>query len=76
VNLGKNKTSEDAAAAYVQGVHTLSQYADYLVGNNFTCAFAQLLFICNWDHEHWFYSRARYAMDIPSGWMDWRKDIK
>ncbi|MBA0828916.1 hypothetical protein Goarm_013543, partial [Gossypium armourianum] len=30
VNLGKNKTSEDAAADYVQGVHTLSQYADYL----------------------------------------------
>ncbi|KAF5749859.1 Dihydroorotate dehydrogenase (quinone) [Tripterygium wilfordii] len=33
VNLGKNKTSEDAAADYVQGVHTLSQYADYLVIN-------------------------------------------
>lgn len=31
LNLGKNKTSEDAAADYVQGVHTLSQYADYLV---------------------------------------------
>lgn len=31
VNLGKNKTSEDAAADYVQGVHNLSQYADYLV---------------------------------------------
>lgn len=31
VNLGKNKTSEDAASDYVQGVHTLSQYADYLV---------------------------------------------
>lgn len=31
VNLGKNKTIEDAAADYVQGVHTLSQYADYLV---------------------------------------------
>lgn len=31
VNLGKNKTSEDADADYVQGVHTLSQYADYLV---------------------------------------------
>ncbi|KAK6931762.1 Dihydroorotate dehydrogenase domain [Dillenia turbinata] len=31
VNLGKNKTSEDAAADYVQGVHTLSQYADYLL---------------------------------------------
>lgn len=31
VNLGKNKTSEDAANDYVQGVHTLSQYADYLV---------------------------------------------
>jgi dihydroorotate dehydrogenase len=35
VNLGKNKTSEDAAADYVQGVHTLSQYADYLV--SFSC---------------------------------------
>ncbi|XP_021816681.1 dihydroorotate dehydrogenase (quinone), mitochondrial-like isoform X2 [Prunus avium] len=33
VNLGKNKTSEDASADYVQGVHTLSQYADYLVIN-------------------------------------------
>ncbi|KAL1832687.1 hypothetical protein ACET3Z_002338 [Daucus carota] len=33
VNLGKNKTSEDADADYVQGVHTLSQYADYLVIN-------------------------------------------
>ena len=31
VNIGKNKSSEDAAADYVQGVHTLSQYADYLV---------------------------------------------
>ncbi|MFS7906598.1 putative dihydroorotate dehydrogenase (quinone) [Helianthus anomalus] len=31
VNIGKNKTSEDAAADYVQGVHSLSQYADYLV---------------------------------------------
>ncbi|KAJ8425402.1 hypothetical protein Cgig2_033082 [Carnegiea gigantea] len=33
VNLGKNKSSEDAAKDYVQGVHTLSQYADYLVIN-------------------------------------------
>ncbi|KAL9239271.1 hypothetical protein vseg_013610 [Gypsophila vaccaria] len=33
VNLGKNKISEDAANDYVQGVHTLSQYADYLVIN-------------------------------------------
>uniref|UniRef100_A0ACD5Z3G2 Uncharacterized protein n=1 Tax=Avena sativa TaxID=4498 RepID=A0ACD5Z3G2_AVESA len=33
VNLGKNKTSEDAAADYVQGIHSLSQYADYLVIN-------------------------------------------
>lgn len=32
VNLGKNKLSEDAASDYVQGVHTLSQFADYLVG--------------------------------------------
>ncbi|XP_026411617.1 dihydroorotate dehydrogenase (quinone), mitochondrial-like [Papaver somniferum] len=31
VNLGKNKTSEDAAADYVKGVHASSQYADYLV---------------------------------------------
>lgn len=36
VNLGKNKTSEDAASDYVQGVHTLSQYADYLVFSLFT----------------------------------------
>lgn len=33
VNIGKNKTSEDAVADYVQGVHTLSQYADYMVIN-------------------------------------------
>uniref|UniRef100_K7MFY1 Dihydroorotate dehydrogenase catalytic domain-containing protein n=1 Tax=Glycine max TaxID=3847 RepID=K7MFY1_SOYBN len=33
VNLGKNKTSEDATADYDQEVHTLSQYADYLVIN-------------------------------------------
>ncbi|XP_050367826.1 dihydroorotate dehydrogenase (quinone), mitochondrial [Argentina anserina] len=33
VNLGKNKTSEDAAKDYVQGIHSLSQYADYLVIN-------------------------------------------
>ncbi|KAL4561366.1 hypothetical protein LXL04_033531 [Taraxacum kok-saghyz] len=33
VNIGKNKTSDDAAADYVQGVHALSQYADYLVIN-------------------------------------------
>ncbi|GLJ30003.1 hypothetical protein SUGI_0593150 [Cryptomeria japonica] len=33
VNIGKNKMSEDAAADYVQGVHTLSQFADYLVIN-------------------------------------------
>lgn len=33
VNLGKNKESPDAAADYIQGVHTLSQYADYLVIN-------------------------------------------
>lgn len=38
VNIGKNKTSEDAAADYVQGVHTLSQYADYLVSNHFLYA--------------------------------------
>ncbi|KAG7396274.1 Dihydroorotate dehydrogenase (quinone), mitochondrial [Phytophthora boehmeriae] len=33
VNLGKNKTTEDAAADYVQGVHALGKYADYLVVN-------------------------------------------
>ncbi|KAL4115580.1 hypothetical protein PRIC2_013741 [Phytophthora ramorum] len=33
VNLGKNKLTEDAAADYVQGVHALGQYADYLVVN-------------------------------------------
>ncbi|CAN1121502.1 Dihydroorotate dehydrogenase (quinone), mitochondrial [Linum perenne] len=33
VNLGKNKASEDATSDYVQGVHALSQYADYLVIN-------------------------------------------
>ncbi|KAK9804199.1 hypothetical protein WJX72_000929 [[Myrmecia] bisecta] len=33
VNLGKNKTSEDAAADYCIGVSKLGQYADYLVIN-------------------------------------------
>lgn len=33
VNLGKNKMTEDAAADYVQGVHALGKYADYLVVN-------------------------------------------
>ncbi|CAI5527200.1 unnamed protein product [Closterium sp. Naga37s-1] len=33
VNLGKNKTSEDAAGDYVQGVHALGQFADVLVVN-------------------------------------------
>ncbi|KAJ0792894.1 putative dihydroorotate dehydrogenase (quinone) [Helianthus annuus] len=41
VNIGKNKSSEDAAADYVQGVHTLSQYADYLVPSRFP----QILYI-------------------------------
>ncbi|DAZ96480.1 TPA: LOW QUALITY PROTEIN: hypothetical protein N0F65_008347 [Lagenidium giganteum] len=33
VNLGKNKTTEDAAADYVLGVQALGKYADYLVVN-------------------------------------------
>ncbi|CAI5723329.1 unnamed protein product [Hyaloperonospora brassicae] len=33
VNLGKNKTTEDAAADYVRGVRALGRYADYLVVN-------------------------------------------
>ena len=33
VNLGKNKTSEDAAQDYVLGVRQLGQYAHYLVIN-------------------------------------------
>ena len=33
VNLGKNKTSEDAAADYSVGVKKLGQFADYLVVN-------------------------------------------
>ncbi|KAL8005515.1 putative dihydroorotate dehydrogenase, class 2, aldolase-type TIM barrel [Plasmopara halstedii] len=33
VNLGKNKLTEDAAADYVQGVHALGKFADYLVVN-------------------------------------------
>ena len=33
VNLGKNKTSEDAAGDYAQGVTALGPYADYLVIN-------------------------------------------
>ena len=33
VNLGKNKTSEDAAADYVTGLQKLGAHADYLVIN-------------------------------------------
>lgn len=33
VNLGKNKTTEDAASDYVEGVYNLAKYADYLVVN-------------------------------------------
>ncbi|TDH68293.1 hypothetical protein CCR75_003242 [Bremia lactucae] len=33
VNLGKNKLTADAAADYVQGVHALGKFADYLVVN-------------------------------------------
>ncbi|XP_040593069.1 dihydroorotate dehydrogenase (quinone), mitochondrial isoform X2 [Mesocricetus auratus] len=33
INLGKNKTSEDAAADYVEGVRVLGPLADYLVVN-------------------------------------------
>jgi dihydroorotate dehydrogenase len=33
INLGKNKTSEDAAGDYVQGVKVLGPFADYLVIN-------------------------------------------
>ncbi|TMW57114.1 hypothetical protein Poli38472_003039 [Pythium oligandrum] len=33
VNLGKNKTTEDAAADYIEGVKTLGRFADYLVVN-------------------------------------------
>ncbi|KAI4367499.1 hypothetical protein MLD38_023232 [Melastoma candidum] len=45
VNLGKNKSSEDAASDYVQGVHTLSQYADYFVGNQ--CFISKFSWIAN-----------------------------
>eukprot|EP00743_Colponemidia_sp_Colp-15_P001712 GILK01001869.1.p1 GENE.GILK01001869.1~~GILK01001869.1.p1 ORF type:complete len:504 (+),score=76.50 GILK01001869.1:32-1543(+) len=33
VNLGKNKTTEDAASDFVKGVDALAKYADYLVIN-------------------------------------------
>lgn len=33
INLGKNKTSVDAAADYVEGVRVLGPLADYLVVN-------------------------------------------
>jgi dihydroorotate dehydrogenase len=33
VNLGKNKISTSSSSDYVQGVHSLAQYADYLVIN-------------------------------------------
>ncbi len=33
VNLGKNKTTEDAASDYIIGVDRLAHYADYLVIN-------------------------------------------
>lgn len=46
VNLGKNKTSEDAAADYVQGIHTLSQYADYLVHHLFIAMLLNSVVYC------------------------------
>lgn len=33
INLGKNKTSSDAVADYVDGVRTLGSFADYIVVN-------------------------------------------
>ena len=33
INLGKNKTSEDAVGDYVEGVRQLGPFADYLVIN-------------------------------------------
>ena len=33
INLGKNKTSEDAVNDYVEGVKQLGPFADYLVIN-------------------------------------------
>jgi len=33
VNIGKNKTSSDAAEDYVHGVNTFSDVADYIVVN-------------------------------------------
>ena len=33
MNLGKNKTAEDAGADYAVGVRTLGEFADYLVVN-------------------------------------------
>lgn len=45
VNLGKNKTSEDASSDYVQGVHTLSQYADYLVDCSLLISHSLVIFL-------------------------------
>lgn len=33
VNLGKNKNTQDAAGDFVQGVHSLAKYADYVAIN-------------------------------------------
>ena len=33
VNLGKNKTSQNAVVNYVKGIETLGPYADYMVIN-------------------------------------------
>ncbi|KAF3960130.1 hypothetical protein CMV_015125 [Castanea mollissima] len=62
VNLGKNKTSEDAAADYVQGVHTLSQYADYLVLTAFDGKKGHLLHLAVFKWLHAFTLSDNYIL--------------
>lgn len=42
INLGKNKTSEDAAADYVKGIERFSDVADYFVINVSRCEFTYM----------------------------------
>ena len=62
VNLGKNTTSEDAASDYVQGVHSLSQYSDYLVELSF---FPFILF-SSVSYIHYWHNLLGWSIDSPS----------
>jgi hypothetical protein len=72
VNLGKNKTSEDAAADYVRGVHTLSQYSDYLVELSFHICLSfcssifQFMKACGFSYKCYWHNLLGWSIGTPS----------